>query len=143
MNRPTLSTYHVQNAIRRAKEMHLSGEYTIVPAEAEDGRSIWHVQHREDFDRSYFVETTPGHHNCTCPQFAKAGVCKHEYFALDTEETTTHADAAANRAAMIAASKLGAGQFDRMPSAAELMQIAHNADREMLAFASPFNDRVF
>lgn len=143
--RSTLRTIDVQNAIRRAKEMFDSALYSIKPAEAEEGRTIWLVANKEDFDRSYFVETTPGAHNCTCPQFERAGVCKHEYYALDHEEHTSgevrtatrHTIAAGNAAALV-----GAGIWDTTTNG-ERAQTAHNEGREIAYFANQFNDRIF
>jgi len=80
MQTPTIAA--IETAIARAETMH--GTYTCDAVPAMPG--WFYVQFIADARRCYMVDTRPGSQRCTCPQFKKAAVCKHQAFAKQTEQ---------------------------------------------------------
>jgi len=91
MKTPTIAA--IETAIARAENMH--GEYTCDAMPSVPGR--FYVQHNEDADRCYIVNTRPGSAHCTCPQFAKAAVCKHQAFVHECNRIAEGEEEAAER----------------------------------------------
>jgi hypothetical protein len=75
------TTADVKTAQIRAYAMH--GAYTCTPFETGD---LFTVQNIADPKRTYGVTTIPGLERCSCPQFDKKGVCKHQAFVAQTLE---------------------------------------------------------
>lgn len=75
MKTPTIAA--IETAIARAEALH--GVYDCEAVPGLTGR--FYVQHKEQPGRCYIVDTRPGSARCSCPQFEKAAVCKHQAFA--------------------------------------------------------------
>ncbi len=91
MKTPTLSA--IETAIARAETMH--GTYTCEPMPSIPGK--FYVQLVADPNRCYIVDARPGQARCTCPQFEKAAVCKHQAFAHESERIAQGEEEAAER----------------------------------------------
>ena len=75
MNRkPTAAA--IETAINNGEKMF--GHYDFTASNRTKGRFF--VEHKNDTQRAYLVDTRPGHRNCECPQFEREGVCKHQWF---------------------------------------------------------------
>ena len=90
MKTPTLTA--IETAIARAETMH--GEYTCEAMPSVPG--YFYVQHNEEAVRCYIVQTTGGGH-CSCPQFEKAAVCKHQAFVHECNRIAEGEEEAAER----------------------------------------------
>jgi len=91
MKTPTIAA--IETAIARAETMH--GKYTCEPMPNVPG--YFYVQFEADPDRCYLVNTRPGQARCSCPQFEKAAVCKHQAFAHESERIRQGEEEAAER----------------------------------------------
>ena len=80
MQTPTIAA--IETAIARAETMY--GEYACDAMPSIPGK--FYVQHNEDANRCYIVDTRAGRQHCTCPQFKKAAVCKHSAFVKQVEQ---------------------------------------------------------
>ena len=90
MKTPTITA--IETAIARAETMH--GTYTCEAMPSVPG--YFYVSHNEDAKRTYIVRTT-GQANCTCPQFKKAAVCKHQAFVHECNRIAEGEEEAAER----------------------------------------------
>lgn len=90
MNTPTIQA--IETAIARAENMH--GTYTCEAMPSAPG--YFYVSHNDDAKRTYIVRTT-GQAHCSCPQFKKAAVCKHQAFVHECNRIAECEEEAAYR----------------------------------------------
>ena len=91
MKTPTITA--IETAIARAEAMH--GTYTCEPMPSIPG--CFYVQHNTQPTRCYIVDARGGKVRCSCPQFEKAGVCKHGAFVHESERIAQGEEEAAER----------------------------------------------
>ena len=91
MKTPTIAA--IETAIARAEAMH--GVYDCEAVPGLTGR--FYVQHKSQPKRCHIVDARPGKQHCSCPQFAKAAVCKHGAFAHESERIAQGEEEAAER----------------------------------------------
>lgn len=71
----------VETAIRNGEKMH--GKYAVIPALCVPG--VFYVQHKEDVNRTYLVNTNKGRERCDCEQWKREEACKHQWFVAETK----------------------------------------------------------